>query len=125
MRFLVSKKTFWLITIIIACSVLLCSAWVFYKPEHFAHGGKYKVVYVHSPSCPHCDAFNSAWEKFLKELEAAKIPEVSTEKTTDSSKYKVSGFPTVLFFKDGKQVKEAIGRQETPALWDHLRSAMT
>ncbi len=68
------------------------------------------VVEFLSPTCPACKAFerSGAFEQLSQELPNAKFLTISygdPEVMSLFSKHKVHGFPTFVFFKDGKEVE--------------------
>lgn len=91
--------------------------------EHFS-SDTYKMVYVYSTSCGYCKQFDSVWTKFEKQVLAASLPGVTTEKSVDAAKYKVEAFPAVLLMHNDKQ-KAAFDGDRTPEeLWTFLRKNM-
>jgi thiol-disulfide isomerase/thioredoxin len=95
------------------------------KRECFAGKERiYKLVYVYSASCPHCQAFEPKWTKFNDELKNAGLTNVTTEKTTDSKTNGVSAFPTVVLYQDGTKNGVLEGNKDTTEVWTFLRAAM-
>lgn len=69
------------------------------------------VVEFFSPTCPACKSFerSGAFEQLSQELPNVKFVKVSygdAEVIKLFSKHKIHGFPTFLFFKDGKEVEK-------------------
>jgi protein disulfide isomerase len=69
---------------------------------------KYLIIYFYAPWCGHCRTFDSEYEKAadtLKEdnIHLAKI-DGSTEKRA-LQKFKVNGFPSILFFLNGEPIE--------------------
>jgi thioredoxin-like negative regulator of GroEL len=97
-----------------------------YHVEKFVGDPTVKFVYVYSPNCKYCDAFNREWDKFTREVKESTLKDitVSTEKTVDATKYNVNAFPTILVFVSGKQVDKIEGKRSTTDLWDLLRKNM-
>ena len=84
----------------------------------------YKLVYVSSPKCGFCTNFDPTWNAFTQQVKAAKMDNVTMEKTVDAAKYTVTGFPTVIMLSDDKQVDQVQGVQDTQGLWNMLRRNM-
>jgi thiol-disulfide isomerase/thioredoxin/copper chaperone CopZ len=68
------------------------------------------VVIFTSPSCPSCKALKArlreASGKFLNRIYIYEMDVTATKKWTD---YNVIGFPTLLYFKDGRETARQIG----------------
>jgi thiol-disulfide isomerase/thioredoxin len=68
------------------------------------------VVEFFSPTCPACKRFEASgiFEQLSQELPNVKLLKISygdPEVISLFSKHKVHGFPTFVFFKDGKEVE--------------------
>lgn len=114
--------------IVVAAAVVTLLFWRLAKfsvAEGFA-AKAFKFVYVYSPNCKFCDAFNPDWDKFTREIRESTLKDITiaTEKTVDASKYNAEAFPTVFVFVDGKQADKVEGRRSTTELWDLLRKNM-
>jgi thiol-disulfide isomerase/thioredoxin len=78
--------------------------------ENFENDGKKKVVYFYMNGCPHCDSFSPIWDDFKQncpldtyKIESANAGEMMT-------KYKISGFPTILLLdENNNKLKELEG----------------
>jgi thiol-disulfide isomerase/thioredoxin len=78
--------------------------------ENFENDGKKKVVYFYMNGCPHCDSFSPIWEEFkqISPLTTHKIE--SADAGEMMSKYKISGFPTILLLdENNNKLKELEG----------------
>lgn len=66
-----------------------------------------------APWCGPCRMLSPLIEELAKEYEGkAKICKINTDENPGKAgEYSVSAIPTVLFFKDGKVVKESVGVQ--------------
>lgn len=61
------------------------------------------MVYVYSSSCGWCDRFNPIWDDFSRQYQGSlNLVKVET-RDPSASKYKITGFPTVLIMKNGVQ----------------------
>jgi len=105
------------IAVLAVAGVVLACRWVS-RTERFQEGS-YKVVYVYSPSCPHCVKFDPAWSQFADKV-ASDRPDVGVLKTTDSSTYKVDGFPTVIMMQGSTTVATFSGDRSAKGLWDWM-----
>jgi protein disulfide-isomerase A1 len=75
----------------------------------------YMLVMFYAPWCGHCKKFKPELEKAAAVLRkenyiVAKVDATVERKLT--SKYKVRGYPTVIFFKKGIQIEYSAGRKE-------------
>ncbi len=83
-----------------------------------------EMVYVFSPNCRYCTEFDPVWNKFTAQIKQSGLPSVTTMKSTDSAKYDVQSFPTVLLYRDGKKKATFEGQRTPEKLWDFLRENM-
>jgi len=78
--------------------------------ENFENDGKKKVVYFYMNGCPHCDSFSPIWDEFKQ---TSKLPTHKIESADAGemmSKYKISGFPTILLLdENNNKLKELEG----------------
>ena len=72
------------------------------------------LVDFYSPTCPPCKMLDSKTFPQVTDLNIVKID--ATEAPTLSSQYKVNAVPTLIFFKDGKEVKRHLGYVEAATL---------
>ena len=76
-----------------------------------------------APWCGHCKAFHPQFEKLAKSTKGLfKIGAVNCEEERDlASKYKIDGFPTVLFFGEDKtKTEEYEGNRKADKIVDYL-----
>ncbi|MCP4150766.1 MAG: thiol reductase thioredoxin [bacterium] len=78
------------------------------------------------PGCPPCVTQGPILEKVAKKLEGkAVISKINVQDHRQmASKYKISGIPTLLVFKDGEMVKQFVGLQGEDTLISTLQSHM-
>lgn len=69
------------------------------------------VVYFWAPWCGHCKGFNPVYEEVAAELDAhASFAKVNCDEQTPAAvQCKVSGTPTIVIYKDGKEVDRNVG----------------
>jgi thiol-disulfide isomerase/thioredoxin len=72
--------------------------------EKFKNNDAY-IEYYSMSRCGHCNAFNPEWEKFAKgQSNVIKyVIDKDVEARKKSEELGITGFPTVLVFKDGKK----------------------
>ena len=83
---------------------------------------KVDVILFKADWCGHCKRFKPVWEMLNKNFES-KFNFIIYDADKDTNmveKYKVDGFPTILF-KDGEHVKPYDGRRE----YEELESLLT
>jgi protein disulfide-isomerase-like protein len=64
------------------------------------------MVLFYAPWCPHCKSMMDDWDK-LQEQAGSEVEVVKVncdEKPEMAEQYDVKGFPTIILFKEGKQV---------------------
>lgn len=60
--------------------------------------------------CGPCKMFAPTFEKVAQEMEGkAKLVKVNVETNPDASNLGISSIPTIIFFKDGKEVERLTG----------------
>ena len=81
------------------------------------------LILFYAPWCGHCKAFHPQFEKLAKSTKGLfKIGAVNCEEERDlASKYKIDGFPTVLFFgEDKSKTEEYEGNRKADKIVDYL-----
>lgn len=87
------------------------------------------LVNFYATWCDHCKDLRPIWEAFASYAKSNNKPyrvaKVNTAKDHDiASKYHVKGFPTIMFFKEGKQPVSYLGERSLAALVDYADSKM-
>jgi len=75
-----------------------------------------------APWCGPCKMIAPVIEELAGEYAGkVKVCKINTDESPDSAaKYRISAIPSVLLFKDGKQVREMVGLQPKEELKRHL-----
>lgn len=68
------------------------------------------VVYFYMIDCPHCEAMRPAWDDAKKKMKGVEVEEKESQEVgpTDG----VQSFPTVVLYKNGKEVKRIEGSRK-------------
>lgn len=79
--------------------------------------------------CDHCKEMRPVWEKFAtyakRNNRPYRVAKVNTAKDHDiATKYHVKGFPTVMFFKEGKQPVSYLGERTLESFIEYAESKM-
>ena len=81
------------------------------------------LILFYAPWCGHCKAFHPQFEKLAKSTKGLfKIGAVNCEEERDlAGKYKIDGFPTVLFFGEDKtKTEEYEGDRKADKIVEYL-----
>ena len=76
---------------------------------------KYLMIYFYAPWCGHCKSFSPEYHKAAKVLKEDNIHLAKIDASTDkraSQKYKINGYPSILFFIKGEPIEFEGGRIE-------------
>ena len=107
------KKIILLIVLIVSCTFITgCTRTITYETfKKNISDKKDMIVEVVQNGCSHCQAFEPVFSKFMDDnnleyvqLNLTNIPESDYEDL--STKFGVTGTPTVLIFKKGKELSE-------------------
>ncbi|XP_077966473.1 uncharacterized protein LOC120341795 [Styela clava] len=82
--------------------------------DEFIAANSKVMVFFYAPWCGHCKTLKPHWDKAAETLAKEEAPEkltaVDATKFNDlASKYKVKGYPTVIYFENGEEKYDASG----------------
>jgi len=79
-----------------------------------------------SPTCPPCLMLAPIIEEVAKEFESrAKVGKLNVMKNQETAgKYKIFGIPTIIIFKNGKEIERVVGLEPKEAIADKLNSLL-
>jgi len=86
------------------------------RGEHF--------IMMYAPWCGHCQRLKPDWDKLAKKpgVTGVSIAKVDcTASTTTCGDYKVQGYPTLLYFRDGKKIDTYDGAKTLEGLKEYLK----
>lgn len=79
---------------------------------HVSRGDHFVEMYA--PWCGHCKALAPTWEKLAKNpgVKGVKLSKMDCTKEEKTCKqYEVNGYPTLLYFRDGKKLEDYTGQK--------------
>lgn len=79
-----------------------------------------------SPTCPPCLMLAPVIEEIAKEFEGrARVGKLNVmENQETAGKYEIFGIPTIIIFKNGKEIERAAGLRPREAIADKLNSLL-
>lgn len=89
---------------------------------HVSRGDHFVMMYA--PWCGHCQRLKPDWDKIAKKpgVKGVKISKVDcTASTSTCSDHKVQGYPTLLYFRDGKKIDTYDGAKTLDGLKAYLK----
>jgi len=72
--------------------------------------GRAAVVYFYMIGCPHCEAMRPAWDNAKKNMKQVHVTEKEARNVEMNDG--VQSFPTIVLYKNGKEVKRIEGSRE-------------
>ena len=108
------KKILFLLLVVICIFTSGCTRTITYDTfEKNIKNKESMIVEVMQNGCSHCESFEPVFSSFMKEnnlkyvkLNLTNVSDAEYQKLSES--YGVTGTPTVLFFKNGKELSEYI-----------------
>ena len=82
--------------------------------EKVIENGEDATVYFYSPTCPHCVNTTPVVAPLAKEMEVDLHQFNLLEFEDGWNKYGIESTPTIVQYKDGKEVNRIVGYQEKP-----------
>ncbi|MBP3841351.1 MAG: thioredoxin family protein [Bacilli bacterium] len=106
------KKILFLLLVVICIFTSGCTRTITYDTfEKNIKNKESMIVEVMQNGCSHCESFEPVFSSFMKEnnlkyvkLNLTNVSDAEYQKLSES--YGVTGTPTVLFFKNGKELSE-------------------
>ncbi|KAH9577973.1 Thioredoxin domain [Trypanosoma melophagium] len=86
--------------------------------------GEIALVKFYAPWCGHCQKLAPEWEKAAKEIpnEAVMVDVDCTKETKLAEKYSIKGFPTIILFRDGKEIETYKGARQSDAIVKYIKA---
>lgn len=72
--------------------------------------GRTAVIYFYMIGCPHCEAMRPAWDDAKKKMKGVDVKEKESRNVEMNDG--VQSFPTVVLYKNGKEVKRIEGSRD-------------
>ena len=108
------------ITIRILCIfILYTSLRFFFKPSYVENfTNPVSCNYYYMEQCGHCKTFSPEWDQFVQSYTGdVKLRKIEmNEAGKDLEKYKIEGFPTILFINDKGEAKNYDGPRTSEGL---------
>jgi len=90
---------------------------------HVSRGDHFVMMYA--PWCGHCQRLKPDWEKLAKKpgVEGVSVSKVDcTASTTTCGEYNVQGYPTLLYFRNGKKIDQYDGAKTLDGMKAYLKT---
>ncbi|RNF25759.1 putative protein disulfide isomerase [Trypanosoma conorhini] len=86
--------------------------------------GEVALVKFYAPWCGHCQKLAPEWEKAAKEIpsEAIMVDVDCTKEKELAKKYSIQGFPTIILFREGKEVEHYKGGRQSTDLVNYVKA---
>ena len=72
--------------------------------------GRTSVIYFYMIGCPHCEHMRPAWNDAKKKMKGVEVKEKESQEVENGDS--VQSFPTIVLYKNGKEVKRMEGSRE-------------
>lgn len=90
--------------------------------ESFDNNKELVVVDFFAPWCPACQRLGPVLDEVATESNDANIFKVNVDDNRDlAAKYSISSLPTVLFFKEGKEIDKFVGLHEKDQIHEFIK----
>jgi len=90
---------------------------------HVSRGDHFVMMFA--PWCGHCQRLKPDWEKLAKKpgVEGVSVSKVDcTASTTTCGEYNVQGYPTLLYFRNGKKIDQYDGAKTLDGMKAYLKT---
>jgi len=90
---------------------------------HVSRGDHFVMMFA--PWCGHCQRLKPDWEKLAKKpgVEGVSVSKVDcTASTTTCGEYNVQGYPTLLYFRNGKKIDQYDGAKTLGGMKAYLKT---
>ncbi|PWU93918.1 protein disulfide isomerase 2 [Trypanosoma cruzi] len=86
--------------------------------------GEIALVKFYAPWCGHCQKLAPEWEKAAKEIPsgAVMVDVDCTKESNLAQKYSIKGFPTIILFRDGKEVEHYKGGRKSSDIVNYVKA---
>lgn len=91
--------------------------------EEIIEKGKVLVKF-YSKTCGPCKMLNFVLQDVAKEIEAVEIVTLDFDVNKETvEKYRVGGYPTMIYFENGQEIDRMKGLQQKPAILRMLKAS--
>lgn len=124
-----SLSLFLMIASLISIPILIIYLLKSITNESFDYNPHKELIFFSMPGCGHCENFKPTWDLLVKNYGNIKdielIQVISNQKPELVEKFKIQGFPTILFIKDSQKVSEYKGDRSYEDLVKYMKFCMS
>jgi len=124
-----SLSLFLMIASLISIPILIIYLLKSITNESFDYNPHKELIFFSMPGCGHCENFQPTWDLLVKNYGNIKdielIQVISNQKPELVEKFKIQGFPTILFIKDSQKVSEYKGDRSYEDLVKYMKFCMS